>query len=325
MARAIPIFIVASCTQQKTKPVPYHLRLRRFSRQRDASSRARIFYRALRTASKDSIAATSLYSGAFWSVIKALPDIARQRGFEPRLLVASAGYGLLSGQAHVQPYSATFAGRDEDSVAHPNDDRATREVVLTEWWRSLSTLKGPRGHVGPRTLEGFAKSVPDACILVVASPEYVAAMSEDIKRAAAALRDPNHLAIVSSVSGFPKSLKTHLVPSVAKLQGHFGGPLGSLHARTARRLLESSKPPIDARKMAAKSRRLARIAPVYRLPKRVVRTDHEVRAFIRRRLASHAPASCSALLREYRDGGSKCEQKRFRSLFDEVTRQRKAS
>src|SRR5205823_3736406 len=109
------------------------------------------------------------------------------------------------------------------------------------------------------------------------------------------------------------------------LQGRLGGPLGSLHARTAIRLLEHSKPPIDARKWSARTRRLARTAPVHRVPKRVARSDEEVRAFIRRRLAADASASCSALLREYRDGRSKCEQKRFRSLFNEVTRQRKAS
>jgi hypothetical protein len=166
---------------------------------------------------------------------------------------------------------------------------------------------------------------PESSILVIASPDYVAAMSEDLSRTALALGNPERLAIISSVSGFPAELNAHLVPSVAALQRRLGGPLGSLHARTAKKLLELAEPPLSAATLAAKSRRLAREAPALLTPKRVSRTDAEVRTFIRRRIRSADRPSFSKLLREYRDNGSKCEYGRFRSLFDEVAQQRKAS
>ena len=150
-------------------------------------------------------------------------------------------------------------------------------------------------------------------------------MSDDLRRAAHALQDPQCLAIVSSVAGFPTELKAHLVPSVAALQRRLGGPLGSLHARTAKTLLERSEPPLNAAALAAKTRRLARQAPPHYAPKRSSRTDEEVRSFIRRRIRTVDRPRFSKLLKEYREGGSKCEYSRFRSLFNEVTQQRKAS
>jgi hypothetical protein len=239
-------------------------------------------------------------------------------------LIASAGYGLVSAEAQLQPYSATFA-TGQDSVVGDGVNPREKRATVQAWWRLLSTWKGPRDHAGPRTLAGFAGRDKDCSILVIASPEYVIAMSEDLQRATQTLHDPQRLAIVSSTSGFPVELEAHLVPSVAALRSRLGGPLASLHARTARRLLELCRPPLNAKALAMKTRRWAREAPVQRVPTRVTRTDAEVRSFIHRRVRAADRPSFSKLLREYRDGGSKCEHDRFRSLFDEVAKQRKAS
>jgi hypothetical protein len=318
------LLIVASCTHSKTRPVPASMRLGRVSAAAHLSDRADNWRRLLSAPRAQTMPAVSVYAGAFWSVIKTLPEVARGRGFRPQLLIASAGYGLVSAGAQLQPYSATFATGQDSVVSNggnPREKRATQQA----WWRLLSMWKGPREHSGPRTLAGFAERAPSCSILVIASPEYVTAMSNDLKRATQTLQDPQRLAIVSSASGFPAELKAHLVPSVAALRSRLGGPLGSLHARTARRLLEVCWPPLNAGALAAKTRRWAREAPVQRVPTRMQRTDAEVRSFLRRRIRALDHPSFSKLLREYRDSGSKCEHDRFRSLFDEVTKQRKAS
>jgi hypothetical protein len=266
-----------------------------------------------------------LYGGGFWSVIRELSTIAERRGFQPMLLVASAGYGLVSARAHLKPYSATFA-RGIDSVLTEDRSRDRRDRQLRNWWNRLSSWKGPKGHQGPRSLAQLATRFPNSSILVIASPDYVTAMSDDLQKAAVSLRHPERLVIVSSTSGFPSQLDDHLVPSVAALQRMLGGSLGSLHARTARQLLAGARPPLDAQRLAAKYRRQASEVPSSApRPKRKPRSDDQVRGFIRRRLAASDTPSCSSLLRAYRDGGSKCEQHRFRRLFDELTQHRKAS
>jgi len=315
------LLIVASCTLLKRMAVPDALRLGQFSA---GSKRLERWCRALGNVPSDTMPALELYGGGFWSVIRELPDIARRRGFAPTLLVASAGYGLVGAQARLKPYSATFAS-GVDSVLTGAVNRKTRAPQLQGWWDALSSWKGPGVHAGPRSLERFARRSPDLSILVIASPDYVSAMSADLRKAASALRHPERLVIVSSVSRFPGDLDKHLVPSVAALQNKLGGSLGSLHARTARALIASARPPLNARRLAAKYQQQAADVPTAGPPLRTARTDDEVRAFIRRRVGASNKPSCSQLLRAYRDGGSKCEQQRFRSLFDEVTQHRKAS
>src|ERR1700733_7385623 len=100
------LLIVASCTLSKTVVVPKQLRLRRFAQ---GPKRLERWCQTLREMPVETASALDLYSGGFWSVIKELPDVARQRGFAPTLSVASAGYGLASAEARLKPYSATFA------------------------------------------------------------------------------------------------------------------------------------------------------------------------------------------------------------------------
>jgi hypothetical protein len=97
--------------------------------------------------------------------------------------------------------------------------------------------------------------------------------------------------------------------------------MGSLHARTARHLLKQTTLPLDAARLRAKYVRMAsRIEPRV-TPPRKARSDSDIRRFIRSRLSGREYVSCTALLRDYRDSGFKCEQKRFRTLFnDEVGR-----
>jgi hypothetical protein len=316
------LLIVASCTQLKRKSVPQSLCLRQFA---SGSARLSKWRRALESVPSESAEALELYGGGFWSVIRELSTVAERRGFLPTLFVASAGYGLVSAAAQLKPYSATFA-HGIDSVLSANESRDLRKGRLTGWWNGLSSWRGPNGHKGPRSMEKLAKRFPDSSILVIGSPDYVTAMSDDLRKAAAVLRHPERLVIVSSVSGFPRQLDDHLVPSVAALQHKLGGSLGSLHARTARQLVANARPPLHAKRLAAKYRRQASVVPrPASKPKRKPRSDEQVRSFIRRRLMASVTQSCSRLLRAYRDGGSKCEQHRFRRLFDEVTHHRKAS
>jgi hypothetical protein len=310
------LVIVASCTMRKKGDIPKALRFRRYARSSNGMRRVDAWRKALQTYDADTFPAARLYAGAFWSVVSELPTIARGRGISATLFIASAGYGLVSADAELKPYSATFSPGPDSVVAHPLN-RDSRGRSLRDWWRQLSSWNGPRGHHGPRRLEQIAKRRPGASMLVIASPVYVKAIADDLLRTAQALRRPESLVIVSSVSGFPDELTEHLVPSVARLQARLGGTLGSLHARTARHLLKEAPLPLDAVSLRAKYERIAsRVKPLESIS-RERRSDSEVRTFIRSHL-KNAPKSCTALLRVYRDSGFRCEQRRFRTLFLQV-------
>lgn len=317
MASFGKLVIVASCTMRKTREVPSVLRLRRYARAKNRLTDWRV---ALDTCEVEPTAAERLYAGGFWSVVKELPVVARERGISTTFFVASAGYGLVTTDADLKPYSATFAA-GADSVIAESPSLGSRDAQLREWWRRLALWKGPHGYRGPRSLKQVARREPDASLLVIASPVYVRAMADDLRDAAWRLRRPESLVIVSSVTGFPDELQDHLLPSVAALQVRLGGTMGSLHARTARHLLKHVTLPLDAAELRAKYMRMAsRIEPRV-TPVRKARSDSDVRRFIRSRMNGREHVSCTALLRDYRDDGFKCEQKRFRALFnDEVGR-----
>ncbi len=318
MATQDQLVIVASCTLRKKADIPRALRFRRYARSSNGATPADAWRTALQTHDVGTVPAARLYAGAFWSVVSELPTIAQERGIGASLFVASAGYGLVSAEAELKPYSATFSPGPDSVVAYPLD-RDSRARGLREWWQQLSSWKGPRGHQGPRRLSQIAKRRPGASILVIASPVYVRAIADDLLAAAEALRRPESLVIVSSVSGFPDELAEHLVPSVARLRSGLGGALGSLHARTARHLLKGASLPFDASALRTKYERIASRAKPLESNSRERRSDSEVRAFIRSQLKGDSK-SCTALLRVYRDSGFRCEQKRFRNIFTQVCR-----
>lgn len=317
MNTAGELVIVASCTHRKKGVVPEALRLSHHPPGLSCAARADSWRRALDSCDVDTLPACDLYAGGFWAIARSLPLLAHSRGMSARLLVASAGYGLVGAEAELKPYSATFAG-GVDSVVRSKASRGVREGQLREWWAQLSLWKGPSGHRGPRSLRQIARRAPASSLLVVASPIYVCAMADDLLEAAKALTRPESLVIVSSRSGFPPALLQHLVPSVAALQPCLGGSLSSLHARTARHILQRAQLPLDA---AALRTTYDRLASHTERPAAQVRKplgDGEVRAFIRSHLKASTKQSLTALLGIYRRSGFRCEQSRFRALFREV-------
>jgi hypothetical protein len=69
-------------------------------------------------------------------------------------------------------------------------------------------------------------------------------------------------------------------------------------------------------------RRVAKRSPPIMKPNRTPTTDDQVKKFISAALDADPKAKHSRLLRDYREGGSACEQSRFRKLFLEVVEAR---
>jgi hypothetical protein len=312
------VHIVASCTQRKGYPVPTDLRLGSISHGKLAE-RLATWSDRLQQNGVDRIAAINLYRGQHWAVVRELPAVAQASGFQADLWVTSAGYGLVSAEAQVRPYSATFAASEDDSVWRPSD--GDRPTALRTWWKGLQGLPGPVTEA-PRSLTALAGMSPDAFLLVIASPSYVAAMADDLAGARAKLADPQRLIVISSRNGsLPECLASHLVPSEAPLSGVLGGARGSLHARTARRILqETATVPLYADVLVPRYTHLVSEIESATPPVRLKLLDEEVRRFIREAIAENKDLTCTAALRRLRTSGQACEQRRFAGLYAEITR-----
>jgi hypothetical protein len=257
--------------------------------------------------------AEELYQGGYWTIVRALPMVATEMGWRPKLWVASAGYGIVSNTEKLVPYSATFATGHADSVTGAAYDGP----ALKKWWHCATSGRSALG----RSVCSIAESDPRSTILVLASPMYLHAMATDLAASMAQFRSRGALFIVSSrIPSSEPGLNECWVPSRATLQASLGGALVSLHARAARHLLHAVSPGDFVKEnLSIMSKELGEEGGEAK--KRVAgsaMSDADVVTFIRTRLASDPKASHTGLLRQLRDSGKACEQGRFRRLFKQV-------
>ncbi len=309
------LHIIASCTERKRVPVPRELQLRSVQAP-TLEQRAQRWWTRLQEHAHPPCPAQELYAGDAWRVALELPQVASRFGYTAHLWIASAGYGLIPSQALVRPYSATFTRSQSDSVL-PQKPTQPAAPSLRQWWKSLASEAGPVPGA-PRSLQQLAEHAPHARILVIASPHYIAALEEDLTRAAGSLQRPGQLLIISAPSPrAPGALSPHWIPSTAHHQAHLrlGGVLASLHVRVARDVLARGLE-LDAASVRGYYESLIdRSTPLVRA-KRATMTDDDVRDFIARAMHT-GTISCTAALRALRTSGRACEQQRFKRLFAE--------
>jgi hypothetical protein len=300
------LHVIAACTDRKTLPI--QLRFGKVAAGRRGETRAKTWWRALRSLKADTRPALDTYAGDHWSVVRSLPHEAWKRGWHATLWVLSAGYGLLPAETLIHGYSATFAYGHNDSVGK-------NAAEIARWWAALSK-KPLDGRSQPRSLTQLFRQDPSAAFLIVGSPNYLRAVEADLLRGIkAASREPR-VVIVSSTSGLRATgLAQWLVPSGRELQHNVHGGRVSLHARVARLIVRRSKShDFHPGKVQKLCNRLARPGSG-RMPVRTTQSDADVRAFVREALRKNASASYTALLRRLRDSGRACEMRRFKRLY----------
>ena len=163
--------LVVACANRKTQPVPGSLRLRHIVGSSPAGRAAR-WIDQLERSTEPTVPARQLYAGEHWQVVRELESITAAAGVDASLWVCSAGYGLVSADAPLRPYAATFATGHADSVSADPGNRP-------RWWASLADWKGPVPSA-PRTLRDLACREPHAVFLVALSSAYLAACADDL-------------------------------------------------------------------------------------------------------------------------------------------------
>jgi hypothetical protein len=312
------LHIIASCTDRKRVAVPIELRLRSVPL-KAIPDRAKAWWLRLSRHPGQVFPAADLYAGGHWAVVRTLPEVGRRAGYNVRLWVISAGYGLVKSSALLHPYSATFAGTHPDTVATSTANGQPRKNALQKWWDALSAFPGP-DTTEPRALSGLVQRSRNAHFLIVASRDYLAAIESDLLTATELIADPNKLIIITSRSEVGNEHLSHnLVPTNARLQARLGGARGSLSARIALMILQNADAwGLSADVVVRRLRNLIVRSPELPKLERERVDDDQVRDFIRKGLKQHPQSSCSSLLRSLRDSELACEQSRFKKIYWEV-------
>lgn len=188
MRRAINL--VVSCTNRKRYETAPGLTARRLVGS-DLQARLRIWKENLRTAPEEKYPAKDLYIGEHWSVVRDILSAAGNRGWDLRLWICSAGYGLIRPSARIHSYQVTFASGTKDSVT------AWGRNAVQKWWKGVCScaIAGERGV--PRSLAKLALEFPHTPMIVALSADYLNAVQEDLLTVLSYEYFRSHLAIIS--------------------------------------------------------------------------------------------------------------------------------
>jgi hypothetical protein len=287
--------IVVTCTGRKTVPPTRQLQARHLPLG-SLADRADTWRHRLCSA-VDNRPLRRLYQGEAWTQVEALERAAWAVGYEPRVLVTSAGLGLRAVDSCGPPYAATFSPGHADSVGRHRGE-------AQQWWRHL--------RAAPEALD------PDTelrgRVLLVLSAAYAAALAQDLHQLASRGDDALVVGGADDVGGLPR------VAADKSLRQQLGGTATSLNLRTAQAWLERTG---NGGVLYSRSDRaawdgwVATVRRVERWDRRRI-SDEEVLSFIRQATGKDPELSRTRALRHLRDSGWACEQRRFAVLFEQA-------
>lgn len=285
----------------------------------------------------DSLHVSSLQSGALPEVASAwgarirdvepryaAHDIYGGRGFQEavtaskalgaRLLIVSAGMGLIDASIKIPPYACTILTDSPDSISN----RVAGGVAPSDWWREL-TAASPF-------------SIPTACavtsssglICAALSDVYIGLFADDLIALPPAHLQRLRLFTRAPVARVPEPIRPFVMPYDDRLDGPdspITGTRSDFAGRALRHFAEHIHEPDDARSAAEHAGAVTAAQAEWRAAARFERARHDD-AVLKALITQHwmaANGSGSRLLRFFRDDlNIACEQGRFAALVREV-------
>lgn len=300
-----------SCTNRKRFPTAFGLSAHQLAGV-DVIGRLRTWKGRLRATREEKYPAEHLYMGEHWSVVRSILSSAGLRGWEIRLWICSAGYGLIRSCTRINAYQVTFAPGAKDSVA--GWGRGASQM----WWAGICSYPIPKDEDAPRSFKQLALQYPRTPTVVALSADYLNAVEKDLLSMLNYSYFGRHLAIISCGTSRQHSIwHNNLLPCDGTMSASLGGTFTSLNARVARFLFDSpsiSNPTVDYWTEVLSSLEKGSIVRSSRSPQ----SDAEITSFIQDALEQYPTASKSKLLESFRATGRACEQKRFGYLFMQI-------
>ena len=143
--------IVVTCTKRKRRPPDESLKFRHIAKD-SIEEGFEVWVQRIMDSGEVLLPPRDLYAGDHWSVAVSLEQVAEASGFKAIIWVCSAGYGLLSIDKMIKPYSATFSSSHPDTVCRWGEGKY-RSSYKKMWWRLLT--EWPDTDT-PRSITGLA-------------------------------------------------------------------------------------------------------------------------------------------------------------------------
>lgn len=283
--------IVVNCTERKSLRATPERQVRNLPTDEiDARFAA---WHSRMTATGPALPLRQLYQGEAWMQAKELYRDADAAGYRVSMMVASAGLGLRTTESCAPGYSATFSSGHADSVA-------STPAGMCRWWHHLSGLEASMSLVESTSSR----------VLLVLSASYARAMHADLESLGRRGGEVLLFGGGQDIEGIRR------VPSDRALRMELGGTASSLNLRMARAWIAQQDDGVLYG--SGSQRRWLKWVESVRHVEAYDRTpaeDETVISVIRAFLSVDSSLSATRALRQFRDAGMACEQKRFGKLF----------
>ena len=313
MSTTSTVHLLLGCSSRKREHPATTLQLRNA---REAfNERVSVWIERLKATPRE-IPANLLYKSDAWYIGRRFKQSLPNK--RAKLWAISAGYGIVSGDAHLASYSATFSAGHADSI-HRLGDTLSPIEARRKWWSKLSQWSGPDGEQWLRSVTAIAADDPSSTLVVCVGSKYLEAIDYDLRDAQRTLVRPDRLIVVTQKPCSTVELEESWVQIPPNFRLLVGGTLGSLSVRTA--ILLVSELGITEVTAATANELLEDLSSsVSKLPifKRKRVDDDAVIEWIRVRLVEDPMLSKTSALRNFRTMGLACEQSRFGRLFEQT-------
>jgi hypothetical protein len=300
--------IVTNCTRKKsrkpgTRATPVSLTV---------ATQSRVETEWLRrlTMLEPEVAASALYTGRGFGIALRAANLAAAPIF-----IASAGLGLVEGDALAPAYGLTLTGKHKDAVSA----RVEGAFSPNAWFEAM--LSGP---FSSGWTDAFGEG--DGEVLIALTKPYAEMIGRSLAALAPSKRAKLRLFGVSLTVALPEILRPAIAPYDRRLDTIMPGLDAHFSNRALLHFVQSGFPAQIGERAAEFEAVEAALGAVQRphRPRRPTRTDAELVAWIAGRLRSERGiAKLLGVLRH--DEGVACEQARFTRLYRAALEQRAAA
>jgi len=297
------IYIISNCTNSKKKTPSKNLLLKNYPFNNIDESIAKWKY-YINSTLLDSTTAKELYKGYSWQETLKCEAILSQKA-ETKLLISSAGHGLIDSLEEISSYQATFSKGNENSIHNfKNDTLLTPSII---WWDKINSFD----------IDTLDKN---CFIFITVSYEYLIAMQNTIKELIESFAEKVFI-IVLSKEKLPKTYNKNILRFDTRFNSFEKGTISSIIPRFSRWLFKEIV--IHNLKLQQKTLQnhiddfLSNFS-TYTIPERKQITDNEVLKLIKNQITTKNIMSKTKGLKDLRSQGYACSQERYGKLFVKV-------
>lgn len=297
------IYIISSCTNSKKKSPLENLILQNYSFNSIDKSITR-WKNSLNLSTLDLTTAQELYKGHSWQETLKGKEILEQKE-EIKLLISSAGYGLIDSLKKINSYQATFSKGNENSIHNFKSDVVS--TPTTVWWNKVN-------NYDTSSLD------KNASIFITVSYEYLIAMENTINELIENFGEKVFI-IVLSKGELPETYNKNLLHFDTRFNSFEKGTISSIIPRFSKWLFQEivdNNLELNNQILQNHIDNFLSNFSTYTTPDRIQLTDEKILGLIKNQIEIKNITSKTKGLKDLRSEGYACSQERYGKLFTKV-------